>query len=334
MLTHRHILEAKQFEPQWLLEDFFPRVQEIKRMSQTPSGRAALRQKLVGREAIVFMGEPSTRTGLSFTIAAQKVGMSNVFVPNALFSSSLLKGESFENTVEALCEMRPDVIVIRHPFDDAGTRAAEVSKRYGYNIPIFDAGSGRYEHPTQSLLNLYTIWEDRGGSLSGFNAGFGGDVLNSRVCRSDMLILGKFPNVGQYCIAPRELWPPVQLLKHLEEKRNVRPVLSTSMRETFPQLDYICWGRLQIERIKNPFMRWYLRWQYRNFRIGEEELTYFKDGARLMHPLPIYAPRPEITPWVQMNYPHYMARKQMGNGLYVRMTLFLMWLENNPVFSN
>lgn len=337
MLKQRHILQAKQIDPDWLTQSLFPKIRDFKLQSQTESGRAELRNRLVGRKAIIFMAEPSTRTGNSFDTAAKNLGMETTYTQNALFSSSLRKGESFKHTIQALLCMGPDVIVIRHPDNEAGQKAALISESKPNPVPIFDAGSGSYEHPTQAMLDVFTIWEHRSGDLQNFRIAMGADILNSRTCRSLAYLLAKYPGIKIDFIAPKALWPPASLVEYLDEHKttytlndSIESVLNRTDNAERP--DYWYWGRLQIERVKWLIRKFLLRMAYRRFCIERQHVIRFKEGALLMHPLPIFAPRPEISEWVQDNYPYFYAEAQMTNGVYTRMAAFDSRLSGNSLY--
>jgi aspartate carbamoyltransferase catalytic subunit len=151
-----HILNAKQFSPEQL-EALFVRADELRHQATNPFNRKAMAQTFNGKQLCSLFYQPSTRTRLSFETAAAKLGLSVISTENALESSSAVKSESLEDTIKVLNEYHYDIIVLRHPETGSAVRASKVSR-----TPIINAGDGQGEHPTQALLDLYTIRQQTG----------------------------------------------------------------------------------------------------------------------------------------------------------------------------
>jgi aspartate carbamoyltransferase catalytic subunit len=161
--------------------------------------------------ATVFY-EPSTRTRLSFETAALKLGAKVISAENAMENSSAHKGESIEDTAKILCAYA-DAIVIRHPEAGILERAAKVATK-----PLINAGDGANQHPSQGLLDIYTIKKELK-RLTNINIGFGGDLLNSRTIRSLLPLMRLYEGNKFYFISPQELALPREFIKELAENK-------------------------------------------------------------------------------------------------------------------
>lgn len=312
----RHILSAKQFTRNWL-EDFFLTVGKIKRRLKTREERQFLHNLLPGRSAILFFVEKSTRTRASFNLSAVNLGMSVVLLEGA--TSSMEKaGETWEETMQVFCGYRPDVIVLRHSDDESANQAAHISDKLS-GPPIINGGSGKKDHPTQALLDLFTI-EEQLGRLNDLTIAIGADVFYSRTARSLAYLFSRFHNIRLIFVTPPELAPPKKLLSHLKEKE-VCCEQTEDMRDAFSRADVVYWGRLQTERVTNLELRAKLESRYSDFAIGMKEAAVLQKHAIIMHPMPI-SDKNEISPAVRHRSSHCRVLEQAANGLPVRMTLF------------
>lgn len=318
----RHVLYAKQFTRDWL-DSFFPVAAEIKEKLVIREERARLHQRLLGKSAIIFFGEKSTRTRVSFNLAAANLGI--FVVPVDSSASSMEKaGESWEETMQVFCGYRPDVIVLRHEDDRSSEQAALISDQMG-GPPIIDGGSGKKHHPTQALLDLYTIQELLG-RLENLTVAIGADVFYSRTARSLAYLFSKYRGIRLIFVTPPELVPPSELLAHLSEN-GVTYSCTENMREAFEIVDVVYWGRLQTERILEPDLRTRLETRYADFAIGPEQAAALRKQAIIMHPMPI-SKNNEITHEVKLKSPNYRVLEQAANGLPVRMALFWELLKD------
>src|SRR5205807_9667428 len=187
----RHVVESQQFS-RALLEELFVRSEEMKREPHHFIGR------LAGQVMAALFYEPSTRTRLSFEAAMLRLGGTTMGTDNAREFSSAAKGETLEDTIRIVSGYA-DVIVVRHNEEGAAKRAAAVSA-----VPIINAGDGTGQHPTQALLDLYTIRAELG-RISGLHVGLSGDLKHGRTARSLALLLALFPRVELTLIAPPSL---------------------------------------------------------------------------------------------------------------------------------
>lgn len=321
-LVLRHVLRSQDFTRAWLNE-FFPEVRELKETLRTFKGKRSLQERLVGRLMFPIFYEPSTRTRFSFCSASVRLGMQPIWTEDAGKFSSASKGESLQDTAHNLLGYRPDVIVLRHFLDDAEKVVADISDQFYGGIPVINAGSGKQQHPTQALLDLYTIW-DVLGRLDNLTVVIGADVANGRTCRSLAYLLSKYSGIRIIFVTPHELQPPADLLTHLTEC-GVRFELTSELSEAVKQADVLYWVRLQIERVQDPVVKDRLVGSYSKFRIGAEQVALLPDGAIILHPMPIID---EVALDVKTNCPKFRAYEQSSNGLPVRMTLLWELLKD------
>jgi aspartate carbamoyltransferase catalytic subunit len=259
---------------------------------------ATLRGKTV---AMAFF-ETSTRTRISFSTAAARLGADTMALQAE--SSSLKKGESLIDTVRTLEAMRPDAIVIRH----ASSGAPEfVAQRL--EIPVVNAGDGTHEHPTQALLDALTI-RDRKGKLEGWNITILGDILHSRVARSNIHLLSKFG--ARITLCGPAMWVPRELEKLAP---NVR--VAHRIDEGLDGADIVMVLRVQTERIHEPSLApdEYIS----GFQLTPARLRLARPDALVLHPGPIVRGL-EIDSAVA-DGPQSGVLEQVTNGLAIRMAL-------------
>lgn len=170
----KHIIEAQQFSRDWLEEKLFPLAKEMEKIAKKGGSNI-----LSGKRMITFFYEPSTRTRASFEMAMDLLGGRVVFsTENARVFSSVAKGETIEDTIRILNGYLPDVIVLRTDEEGMAKRAAEFS-----SVPIINAGDGTGQHPTQALLDIYTIQKELG-RIDGISIAMVGDLARGRTVRS------------------------------------------------------------------------------------------------------------------------------------------------------
>jgi aspartate carbamoyltransferase catalytic subunit len=259
---------------------------------------ATLRGKTI---ALAFF-EPSTRTRISFATAAARLGADTMNFQAE--SSSLKKGESLIDTVRTLEAMRPDGIVIRHSSSGAPYFVAG-----RLEIPVLNAGDGTHEHPTQALLDALTI-RDRKGKLEGWNVSILGDILHSRVARSNIHLLSKFG--AKITLCGPAMWVPRELECLAPSVRRV-----TRIEEALDRADVIIVLRVQTERIHEPALaaeEFILRYQ-----LTAERLRLARADALVLHPGPMNRGL-EIDPNVA-DGPQSCVLDQVTNGLAIRMAL-------------
>jgi aspartate carbamoyltransferase catalytic subunit len=265
---------------------------------------ATLRGKTV---ALAFF-EASTRTRISFATSAARLGADTMNLQAE--TSSLKKGESLLDTVRTLDAMRPDCIAMRHSSSGA---AAFVANHL--DIPVINAGDGMHEHPTQALLDALTI-RDRLGRVDGLNITIIGDILHSRVARSNLHLLAKFG--CRFTLCGPAMWLPKEfdcLYPGVSVRRTAR------IDEALEGADAIIVLRVQQERLHEPALP--LDEYILLYQLTPERLRRAQAGALVLHPGPMIRGL-EIDPAVA-DGPQSCVLEQVTNGLAVRMAvLFLM----------
>ena len=295
----RHILSASQFGKEDI-EKILERAGKMEKECKSGEVKKLLQDKII---ACIFF-EPSTRTRLSFETAALKLGAQVISAENASANSSSYKGESIGDTTRMLC-CYADAIVMRHPKEGTVETAAKVSSK-----SILNAGDGGNQHPSQALLDLYTIKKHLG-RLDNLKIAFGFDPKHSRTIRSLALLLTHFSNNHFTFVCPSALNPAPEFLTDLKNKKvdfEIKDNLSG-----FKDYDIFYVNRLQNERFtdQNEFEK------YRKTLVLTKSLV---EGSKtlILDPLPRID---EIETEVDA-LPNAIYFDQAQNGLYVRMALF------------
>jgi aspartate carbamoyltransferase len=268
---------------------------------------------LKGKLMASLFYEPSTRTRLSFETAMQRLGGNVISVVGAQFSS-LSKGETLYDTGKTI-ENFADVMVIRHPKDGAAEELAA-----GANVPVINAGDGSSEHPTQALLDIYTMQKELG-KLDGKTIVMVGDLKYGRTVHSLSCLLSHF-DVQMIFVSPSELKMPGNNLRVLKEK-NVSYKETTNLAEAMKWADVLYMTRIQQERFTDQ--KEYEK--HKNAYILDRELVEKKcPKAIIMHPLPrIWEIQKDVD-----DVPGAAYFKQVRNGVTIRMALLAMVLGKNP----
>lgn len=299
----KHILTAKQFKKEDL-EKILERAKLMEEECKSGKVSKLLNDKIV---ACIFF-EPSTRTRLSFETAALKLGAQVISAENARENSSAYKGETIEDTTRILCSYG-DIIIMRHPEAGILDKAAKVATK-----PIINAGDGSNQHPSQGLLDAYTIKKEHG-RLDNLHIAFGGDLLNSRTLRSLVPFLSFYPGNTFYFVSPKKLALPSEFINELK-KNGVSYKETGNLDEVLPLLDVLYMTRVQKERFKDSN-------DYEKvkdlFILKQEHLKNMKANAIIMHPLPKIN---EIETEVDKD-PRAAYFREAQNGLYIRMALLL-----------
>ena len=269
---------------------------------------------LRGKTVINLFYEASTRTRTSFEIAGK--WMSADVINISASSSSVAKGEGLKDTGLTLQAMHPDVVVIRHSAAGAPKLLAELLTR----TSIINAGDGAHEHPTQALLDLFTIREQRG-SLGGLKAAIVGDIQHSRVARSNIYAMQKMGMQVRVC------GPPTLLPRHLER---LGVEVFRRIEAAIADVDIIMMLRIQLERQGGGFFPT-LREYSKLFGLNADRLKAAKQNVLIMHPGPINR-GVEIAPEVA-DGPYSLILNQVENGLALRMALLYL-LAGGQAASN
>lgn len=300
-----HILTAEQFGSNEL-HQLFERTDAMK--EAFTNDRRELARRHVGRQATLLFYEPSTRTRLSFSHGAQHLGMSVNSTENAAEFSSAAKGETLEDTLQMLKQYHTDIIVIRHNETGAIGRAAEAVA----SVPIINAGDGKGEHPTQALLDAYTIHAEKG-QTEDLRVVIGGDLKRGRTARSLAKILAHFEGNHITFVSTPELQVGDDIKLYLENHATTYDSTDNPGRAV-QGADVIYWTRLQNERGNE---------RSELFVIDEKFMEQVPEQAILLHPLPRVG---EITADVDRD-PRAKYFTQAGNGMFVRMALMDQLLE-------
>src|SRR5690348_13447554 len=302
-----HVLEAQQFDLETLAELF----QIAGKMEKVAAGGG--NKDFDKRIMATLFYEPSTRTRFSFETAMHRLGGRVISTENAAEFSSVSKGETLEDTIRIM-NGYADVIVLRHSEVGASRRAAAVSR-----VPIFNAGDGVGQHPTQALLDLYTIHKEIG-SIDGLKIAMVGDLAQGRTVRSLAYLLSKFNDIKMYFVAPPLLKMKEDILEHLQEHGSWFTE-ETTLDRVLPEVDVVYQTRVQKERFGDRIA------DYESCRgiyvIDQNSLRLMKPNAIIMHPLPRLE---EISMEVDQDRRAAYFR-QAQNGLFVRMALLTVLLS-------
>ena len=298
----RHVLNAKQFTKKEL-EELFLLTDDIKNNPKKYSN------KLDGKIIAVMFYEPSTRTRMSFQTAILKLGGKFVGTENAFDNSSGKKGETLEDTIRVL-QGYADAIVIRHPSDNTPQRVASVA-----TVPIINAGSGKGEHPTQALLDLYTIREYKK-RLNNLKIAILGDLSNGRTIHSLLGLISNYDNIEIYGLSKKVFELPQEYIDMLNSK-GIEYKKCNCFDDIPKDVDIMYHSRIQSERFEGDFGK-------EEYIINKEVLSKFSPETIVLHPLPR---NEEICPDIDDD-PRAVYFKQANNGLYVRMGLFVQAFEN------
>lgn len=299
-----HILSADQFDAAQL-KAIFTRADYFKKQDSSVAARRKLADSHKGRQLCSIFFQPSTRTRLSFETAGVKLGMGLISTENAREASSSTKGETLEDTIKILNGYNYNVIVIRHYEVGAAKRAAAVS-----STPVINAGDGKGEHPTQSVLDAYTIHNNHG-RLDNLHVVIGGDLKYGRTVRSLSRILANYKNNRITFVSV----PQLQIsgdVKTMLAKNKVSFSETDNVAKALKDADVVYWTRLQTENLENPESV-----KTGGFTLDNQIIKKMPKHATIMHPLPRVD---EIHPEVDAN-PRAKYFEQASNGLYVRMAL-------------
>ncbi len=263
-----------------------------------------IRKILENNVVATLFFEPSTRTRLSFESAASRLG-AKVIGFSSSASSSVSKGESLKDTILTVSNYS-DVIVMRHPKDGSARYASEVSP-----VPVINAGDGANQHPTQTLLDMYSIRKTQG-TLDNLNIAFVGDLKYGRTVHSLTMALTQF-NTTFHLVSPEELKLPSYVKRHIKEKQLTYHQY-TDLMDVIPNADIIYMTRIQRERFSDPI-------EYEKvkniYNLENAMLDGAKENMRILHPLPRVN---EISTDVDSNPKAYYFQQAL-NGVFVRQAL-------------
>jgi aspartate carbamoyltransferase catalytic subunit len=309
-----HVLNSQQFD-RATLDSLCELATMTRRISKARAGALFIQDLLCEKRAMLYFSQPSTRTFLSFYAACQIVGLRPGEVRDTSTSSEL-KGESPEDTIRTFSSYF-DVIIMRHPKGGFAERIAWMLSQSYRTIPVINAGSGKDQHPTQALLDIYTLHRsfDSAGGIENRNVAFVGDLARGRTVRSLAQLLTLYPGGKQYFVAPDSLQIGQDILDALDAA-GVDYEVTADFEGTLPKVDAVYMTRIQDE--------WDAAHESKDidtsaFKFGDRHLSLLRKDAIIMHPLPR---RDEIAVEVDKD-PRAIYWRQVRNGMWVRAALLL-----------
>jgi len=298
----QHIVDARQFSREWLETVLFPRTAELQ---ETPA--AQLPQPLRGKRLFYLFYEPSTRTRVSFEMAASLLGAT---VTGMDSYEHRPEDERLEDRIRVLNEYPYDFLLLRYHEEGGAQRAASVS-----HVPVINAGDGPGQHPTQALLDVYTLWREFG-RLDGLRIALVGDLSYQRSTNSLAFLLAQFRDVKLSLVSPQLLPMRPEVRQHLVSSGvDVRDV--RDLRSIASDVDVVYVTRAQTSRFEHAQR---FESDPGHFMVDRQVLDLLPSTARVLHPLP----RGNELPTDVDDDERVVCFRQAGNGLYVRMALLAM----------
>lgn len=306
-----HIIESQQFTREWLEGTFFPLTNEMRAVFEQGGCN-----DLAGKKMVVLFYEPSTRTRYFTQLAMEFMGGRVVFATeNAREFSSAKKGERLEDTIRVIDRGRPDVIVLRYDQEGGAKIAAEVSSR----AAVINAGDGSGQHPTQALLDIYTIQQQMR-RIDGLKIAMVGDLINGRTVRSLSYLLGKFKGIKIYFVSPKNARMKDDVKKYLAE-HSVQLEETIDLRRVASLVDVIYQTRTQKERGTMINSTDHSDGCYCNINGGIAMMM--KPDSIIMHPLPRCE---ELSPSVDSNVHSVYLTDQIDSSLLTKMALLRLMI--------
>jgi len=310
----QHVMLSHQFYIS-LMEELFDIADHIKEMTRKPNGIDFLKSLLCHKKAMLYFTQPSTRTFLSFLTACQMVGMDTGEVRDPSLSSEY-KGESQEDGVRVFSSYF-DMIIMRDPKPGFCEYMAYLMDNTGRSVPIMNGGSGKDQHPTQALLDLYTMHRSfqKTGGIPKKRYAFVGDLLRGRAVRSSVMLLSQYKDVEMEFIAP----PSFQIAADLEKyllSQDVNIHKTDNLESVISNVDCIYMTRIQDEYDLSGESNLF---DYSKYSLTSDNVSRMKKNSIILHPLPR---RHEISPEVDAD-PRAMYWRQLRNGVYIRAALLL-----------
>ncbi len=293
-----HLIESQQFDKERLMK-LFKRANELRAFSS---------DSLKGKVLTTLFYEPSTRTRLSFESAMLKMGGKVMGTENAKEFSSAAKGESLEDSIRVIASYS-DAIVMRHSETGSAEKAAKVSP-----VPIINGGDGKGQHPTQALLDAYTIYREFG-RLNNLKIAMVGDLASGRTARSLCYLLGKFSGIEIIFVSPENLKMNEDIKEYLK-RHNISFQEKDNLEEVLSEVDIVYMTRIQKERIS---LEDYEKAKGK-FVINSSNIYLLNKNSRIMHPLP-HLEEIEIPIEIENDNQRVAYFRQAENGLYIRMAL-------------
>ena len=308
----RHVLDSEQFD-RASLDALCALATRLRHQAKSSAGAQGLRETGAGKRAMLYFTQPSTRTFLSFHNACHLLGMATSEIRDPSTSSEV-KGESFADSIRTFSSYVDLIIMRSHEAGRAG-EAATLMDRIARPVPIVNAGSGRDQHPTQALLDVYTLEKSlkRRGGIDGKTIGVMGDLARGRTVRSLAKLMRCYRSVRVIGIAPEGFTMGTDVKAHLA-RHEVAFEETGDLRAVIGDLDALYVTRVQSEHDTAGESA---EFDHTRYRIGPEELGALKRDAPILHPLPRGA---ELDPAVDSD-PRAMYWRQERNGMWMRAAL-------------
>ncbi len=309
------VIYAQQFDRD-ILEELFELADRVRKIAKTQAGMNFLGTVLSDKKALLFFAQPSTRTFLSFQNACHTLGMKTSEIRDASTSSEV-KGESPEDMIRTFSSY-VDLIIIRHFDEGFAERAAwTLNAHANRTVPVINGGSGKDQHPTQALLDMYTLQRSFAhiGGIDGKKVAMVGDLKRGRTVRSLCRLLSLYKDVELFFVAPAQFAMRDDILDFLKEQK-VKYHITDNFEKVIGEVDAIYSTRLQDEHDKEGESK---NVDYDRFAFKKKHLDILKQDAVILHPFPR---RYEIEVSVDAD-PRAMYWQQARNGMWIRIALIL-----------
>jgi len=298
-----HLIESQQLDRDILMR-LFSRADELREICK----KGLCPETLRGKVMTTLFYEPSTRTRLSFESAMLQLGGRVMGTESAGHFSSVVKGESLEDTIRIISGYS-DIIVLRHNEEGSAKTASEIS-----SVPVVNAGDGKGQHPTQTVLDLYTIYKEIG-RVDNLKIAMVGDLANGRTIRSLCYLLGKFTGIEIFFVSPENLKIGEDIKRYLK-KHNIDFKEERDLNKILSEVDVVYMTRIQKERISEED---YAK-ANGHFIINGDNLKLVRQNAIVMHPLP-HVEEIKLSVETEQKDKRVAYFRQAKNGLYARMAI-------------
>ena len=309
-----HVNDPRLFDRE-MLDELCDLTDRTRALAKEPGGATQLQHVLAHKRAMLYFTQASTRTFLSFNNACHLLGIRTSEIRDPGVSSEI-KGESFDDSIRTFSSY-VDVIIMRTPERVLAARAAALMDSIPRPVPIINAGSGPDQHPTQALLDIYTLersFEGRGG-IDGKTIGMMGDLRRGRTVRSLSYLMKNYHDVKLVLIAPQAFAMRNDIKKHLAQN-NIAFTETENLDDHIGELDALYVTRMQAEWDTDGETG---KVNLSDYTVGPDEMNLLPPDAIVMHPLPR---GPEIDPAVDDD-PRAMYWRQERNGMWMRAALLL-----------
>ena len=310
-----HVIVTQQFSVEQLNRLFL-----LTKVLKNEVKKGTKKDWLHGRILADLFYEPSTRTRFSFETAALRLGADYIFSENASQFSSAIKGETLEDTIRIIAD-KADIIVLRHKEDDSAIRASR--ERFNLGVPVINGGSGIFQHPTQALLDVFTI-QEHFGKVNGLKVAMVGDLKNGRTVKSLAYLLSKYKGVEIIFVAPKMVQMSSDITDHLTE-RKIKWSKEDDLLKVATIADVIYMTRYQLERAASLEEKEALKKASELHIMNRNVANSMRESSIIMHPLP----RVEEIRWSVDSNPRAKYFEQARNGNFIRMALLLAILNSS-----